>query len=59
MAKKIETAAEEEKRYTVAALMRDKRFSHIQKDFLRAILKKPLYTIQEAEKAVSHFCEKE
>ena len=61
MAKKTDfiSSPEAEKRYTPKAIMRDKRFAHIQKDFLGIILTKPFYTIQEALKAVSDFFAKE
>lgn len=59
MAKKNEKSAAEGKRYTPAAIMRDQRFSHVQKDFLKVILDKPFYTMEEAGQAVSHFFEKE
>lgn len=52
---KREQIQNEEKKYTREALMRDARFSSIQRDFLRIILKKPFYTIAEAEEAVSKF----
>lgn len=48
-----------EKRYTREALMRDARFSGIQRDFLRVVLKEPFYTIKEAEEAVSIFFRKD
>lgn len=44
-----------EKRYTREALLRDSRFSGVQRDFLQVILKNPFYTIKEAEESVSHF----
>lgn len=59
MAKKTNEVVDTGKKYTREAIMRDKRFSHIQRDFLRIILKKPFYTITEAEKAVSKFFVKE
>ena len=37
------------------ALVGSRRFSHIQEDFLRAILHKDQYTIPEAEKAIREF----
>ncbi len=37
-----------EKIYTREALLKSKRFSHIQRDFLKAILNKDSYTISEA-----------
>ena len=42
----------EDKRYTRAALLKSKRFSHIQKDFLKAILTGESYTLAEAENAI-------
>ncbi len=45
----------EEKRYKREALLKSKRFSHVQKDFLRAILKEETYTMAEAQKAVDAF----
>ena len=45
----------EEKRYKREALLESKRFSHVQKDFLRAILKEETYTMAEAQKAVDAF----
>lgn len=60
MAKKYPAqSAPVEKRYSREALMRDKRFSGYQKDFLLAVLSKPDYTIAEAERAVKAFFEKE
>ncbi len=56
---KREQIQNEEKKYTREALMRDARFSSIQRDFLRIILKKPFYTIAEAEEAVSNFFRKD
>lgn len=43
------------KKYTRAAILRSKRFSGYQKDFLAAILTKPEYTVTEAERAVRAF----
>ena len=40
------------KRYTREALIKSKRFSHVQQDFLKAILVKESYTIAEAEKEI-------
>lgn len=48
-----------QKMYSREALMRDARFSGIQRDFLGIILEKPFYTIEEAEKEVSHFFRKD
>lgn len=61
MAKKNDSgsSSDSEKRYAPKAIMRDNRFSNIQKDFLGIILTKPSYTIQEALKAVSDFFAKE
>lgn len=48
------------KKFSREAILRDKRFSKYQKDFLRAVLKEPEYTIAQAEKAVrAFFMEKE
>ena len=44
-----------EKKYKTEALLKSKRFSHIQRDFLQAILWKESYTIPEAQKAVREF----
>ena len=38
--------------FTKEALLKSKRFSHIQRDFLKAILVNDTYTIAEAEAAV-------
>ncbi len=43
---------EKNKVFTREALLKSRRFSHIQKDFLKAILTKDAYTIQEAETAI-------
>lgn len=51
--------AESDPQYTRESIMRDPRFSRVQRDFLGVILSKPFYTIKEAEKAVSNFFEKE
>lgn len=48
-----------DKKYTREALLQDKRFKEYQQDFLRAILKKPYYTLAQAEKSVRAFFEKE
>ncbi len=45
----------EEKRYKRDALLKSKRFSHVQQDFLRAILTEETYTMAEAQKAVDAF----
>lgn len=47
------------KKYTREAIMKDPRFTGFQKDFLAAVLKKPEYTLAEAEKAVKAFFGKE
>ncbi len=52
-------AKKTEKRYTPRALIRGGRYAGYQKDFLAVILKKPLYTLAEADKAVREFFEKE
>lgn len=44
-----------EKRYCKEALLQSKRFSHIQQDFLKAILIKDSYTVTEAVAAVTDF----
>lgn len=62
MAKKYPRPAQDaqaEKKYTREALLRDKRFSIYQRDFLAAVLNKPEYTIAEAEKAAAAFFGKE
>jgi hypothetical protein len=41
-----------EKIFTREALLKSKRFSYVQKDFLKAILVKDSYTIAEAEAEV-------
>jgi len=46
------------KRYTREALLKDKRFSGCQQDFLAAVLHQPEYTIAQAEKAVKAFFER-
>lgn len=46
------------KRYSREAILKDKRFSGYQRDFLKVILKKEFYTIAEAKKAASAFFEK-
>ena len=61
MAKKYPTPAQDApggKKYTREALLRDRRFSGYQKDFLLAVLSKPEYTIAEAEGAVKAFFER-
>lgn len=50
-----ESEAKTEKRYKREALLKSKRFSYVQKDFLQAILKEETYTMAEAEAAVSAF----
>lgn len=52
-------APKQEKRFTPEALIRSGRYAHVQKDFLRTILKKPTYTITEADKVIADFLEKE
>lgn len=46
---------EKAKKYTREALLRSKRYSGYQKDFLAAVLKEPEYTIADADKAVKAF----
>ena len=53
MAKKKEENMD--KRYKREALLKSKRFSYVQKDFLRAILTEDTYTMAEAKAAVSAF----
>lgn len=48
-------AMSQEKHYKREALLKSARFSHVQQDFLRAILTEENYTMAEAEKAVSAF----
>lgn len=43
------------KSYPREALLKSKKFSGYQRDFLAAVLKKPEYTMKEAEKAVNDF----
>lgn len=45
--------------FTREALLRDRRFARYQPDFLRAVLRKPVYTLDEAVKAVEAFFGKE
>lgn len=47
------------KKFTREALLKSKRFSHYQKDFLAAVLQKPEYTLTEAVKTVNTFFQKE
>ena len=47
------------KKYTREALLRSKKFSGYQRDFLAVVLNKPEYTMKEAEKAVKAFFGKE
>lgn len=46
---------DKDKVFSREALLKSKRFSHIQQDFLKAILTKDFYTIEEAEKTVKTF----
>ena len=41
--------------YNREALIRSKRYATYQPDFLRAVLSKETYTLEEADKAVSEF----
>lgn len=43
----------EKKTFSREALLKSKRFSYVQKDFLKAILIKEFYSIAEAETAIS------
>lgn len=47
------------KKYTREALLKSKRYTGYQKDFLAAVLKEPYYTLAEADKAVRAFFGKE
>lgn len=47
------------KKFTREALLKDKRFSKYQRDFLGVVLNKPEYTLAEATKVVEAFFEKE
>ena len=44
-----------QKKYTREALLKSKRFSCYQKDFLGVILRKPEYTLAEATRVVKAF----
>ena len=44
-----------DKIYKKEALLKSKRFSDVQQDFLRAIFKEETYTMAEAEAAVNRF----
>ena len=46
---------DKQQKHTREALLKSKRFSHVQPDFLAAILKEPEYTIAAAEAAVKAF----
>lgn len=48
-----------QKRYRREALLTSGKFSNYQKDFLAAVLIRPEYTLEEAEKAVRDFFKKE
>lgn len=45
----------DEKKYKTEALLKSQRFSYVQKDFLKAILTKEQYTIDEAQEAINKF----
>lgn len=47
------------KKYTREALLKSKRFSQYQRDFLAAVLNKPEYTMAEAVKTAAAFFKKE
>lgn len=53
------TATATPKRFTPDALIRSGRYAHVQKDFLRVVLKQPTYTIEEADKAIAGFLREE
>lgn len=44
-----------QKKYTREALLKSKRFSSYQRDFLGVVLSKPEYTLAEATKVVKAF----
>ena len=48
-----------QKKYTREALLKSKRFSAYQKDFLGVVLSKPEYTLAEATKVVKAFFDAE
>lgn len=50
---------EKTKKYAREALLRSKRYSGYQRDFLAAVLREPFYTLAEADKAVKAFFGKE
>lgn len=47
------------KKFKRGVILRDPRFKKYQKDFLGVVLRKPEYTIAEAEKAAKAFFKKE
>lgn len=47
------------KKFAREELLKSKRYSMYQRDFLAAVLNKPEYTLSEADKAVSDFFGKE
>ena len=49
---KTEKMEQTEKRFSREALLKSKRFSDVQQDFLQAILTEESYTMAEAEAAV-------
>lgn len=53
--KTTKTPTDGEKTYSKEALLKSKRFSRYQKDFLAAVLSEPEYTTTEAEKVVKKF----
>ncbi len=48
-----------DQKYTVEAIVKSKRFSGYQPDFVKAILKDGEYTISEAEKKIQKYFERE
>lgn len=56
--KTTRTPTDGEKTYSREALLKSKRFSQYQKDFLAAVLSEPEYTTTEAEKIVKKFFRK-
>lgn len=46
-------------RYSREALLHSRAFAHIHPDFLKAILQKEAYTMEEAQKEINRFFKKE
>lgn len=59
LSKSCRGKAASDRTYTREALLKSERFAAYQKDFLGAVLKKPAYTLDEAERAVRGFFGKE